>query len=196
MMRLMTTTAPSRWTALVVATSLLMPALAGCGSKGGDTSSAPSGSAAPAPQMAATPQTAPATAKPGLSTKQKVVLLAGAALLFYIYQKDKSNNAKAAAAGSAKPQLFQEGKGPNKGAIYYHDPSDPTHKKIIWLTAPSGQVQVPADSDALAAQQQYGNQPAPPVPAGDATVPATQYDPSLANPGGPTGPSGPPGPAG
>jgi hypothetical protein len=177
----MTTSAHSRWTALVVATSLLMPALAGCGSKGGDsTAGAPSGSMAPAQQMA------PATQRPGLSTKQKVVLLAGAALLFYIYQKDKSNNAKAAAAGAAKPQLFREEKGPNTGAIYYRD----AQHKVVWVTAPSGGVSVPADASALAAQQQYGNQPAPPVPAGAATVPATQYDPSLANPGGPTGPGG------
>ncbi len=50
-------------------------------------------------------------------------------------------------------------------------------------TAPGGAVSVPATPDALAAQQQYGALPAPVGTGGAATVPATQYDPSLGNAG-------------
>ena len=188
-MRFLTTNTPKRWVAMIVVMSLILPGLAGCGSKGNDTAD----TSAPPPAAQTAPVQQPAPQKPGLSTKQKVVLLAGAALLFYIYQKDKSNNAKAAATGAAKPQLYREEKGSNTGAIYYRDPQ--THKPV-WVTAPGGGVNVPADPDALAAQQQYGNQPAPAAPAGAASVPATQYDPSLVAAGGPAGPSGPPGPGG
>lgn len=132
-------TAPraSRWVALSLAFSLALPAVAmtaGCGNKGNGAQQTDAGGGAP---MTNTP-----AAKPGLSTKQKVVLLAGAALLFYIYKKDKANNAAAAnGAPGGKPQLYQEEQGPNKGAIYYRDANHQVH----WLKAPAQGVQVPAD---------------------------------------------------
>lgn len=129
-----------RWIALSLALSLALPAVAmtaGCGNKG--DSAQQTDSNAPAGPMS---DTNAAPAKPGLSTKQKVVLLAGAALLFYLYKKDKANNAAAAnGAQGGKPQLYQEEKGPNKGAIYYRDASHQVH----WLKAPAQGVQVPAD---------------------------------------------------
>ena len=83
--------------------------------------------------------------------KQKVVLLAGAALLFYLYKRYQSQDKAAAAAGGAKPQLYREDKGPNKGAIYYRK-NDANHT-VVWLQAPAQGVQVPADQ----AQQTLGN---------------------------------------
>ena len=86
-------------------------------------------------------------AKPGLTTKQKVVLLAGAAALFYLYKHYK--NADAAQA-NAHPQLYREDKGPNKGAIYYRK-NDANHT-VVWLQAPPKGIQVDADE----AQQTLG----------------------------------------
>lgn len=164
--------------------------LAGCGNNGADNSNAPTTSAGGATNAPPSMTSAPPPAKPGLSTKQKVVLLAGAALLFYLYKRDVAQNAKAAQNGAgAKPQLYREEKGPNAGAIYYRK-NDPSHT-VVWVTAPSGTVAVPADQvqQYLPDYQQYQRQPAPSVPAGAQTEPATQYDPSLATAGG-----SPPGP--
>ena len=81
----------------------------------------------------------------GLTGKQKVVLLAGAALLYYIYTRYKKQDAQAAQNGGAgaNPQLCREDKGPNKGAIYYHK-NDANHT-VVQLQAPADGVQVPAD---------------------------------------------------
>lgn len=149
----------SRWVALTLVATLALPTLAltaGCG-HGSDnnagqseTNSGPMVSNSPmtpSGQTAGRPGAAPA--KRGLSTKQKAVLLAGAALLFYLYKRDQANNAAAAAAqngGSAMPaghpQLYREdAPGPNKGAIYYRD----ANHKVVWLSAPAQGVQIPAD---------------------------------------------------
>ena len=139
-----------RFIALALVASLALPTLAvtaGCGSK----NNASDQSSAPAPADATTAQPNAQPAKAGLTTKQKVVLLAGAALLFYLYKRYQSQDKAAAAAGGAKPQLYREDKGPNKGAIYYRK-NDANHT-VVWLQAPAGGVQVPADQ----AQQALGN---------------------------------------
>lgn len=179
--------------AFIVAAALALPTLAltaGCGNNNTPSPTVTTNN----PMPTAQPQNT------GLSGKQKVVLLAGAALLYYIYRKDKANNARAAAAGpNGKPQLYREEKGPNAGAIYYRDPQ--THQPI-WVTAPAGQqVAVPASEVQQYAPdyQQYMGQPAPTAPAGARSVPAMQYDPSLGSGGYPTGrgyPGGPSGPRG
>jgi len=132
----------SRWMALSLAFSLALPAVAmtaGCGNKG-DNAQQTDNSAPAGPNSG--PMSNAAPAKPGLSGKQKVVLLAGAALLFYIYKKDKANNAAAAnGTPGGKPQLYQEEQGANKGAIYYRDANHQVH----WLKAPAQGMQVPAD---------------------------------------------------
>lgn len=180
-MRFLTKTVTRRWVALVVASGLVMPAIAGCGNNSTATQGG-SGTMAPVQQPAPAPQ------KVGLSTKQKVVLVAGAALLYYLYRKDLANN-KAAAAGGANghPQLYRS----KNGGVYYRDPKNPQH--VIWVTTSNQAVAVPADQLQRYAPdyQQYQGQPAPPVPAGASSVPATQYDPSLAGAGGPSGPPGP-----
>ena len=73
----------------------------------------------------------PSRPKAGLSTKQKVVLLAGAALLYYMYTRYKKQDAAAAAQGNAKPQIYREDKGPNQGALYYRK-NDANHT-VVWL---------------------------------------------------------------
>lgn len=134
----------SRLVALALVATFSLPTLAitaGCGSKNNDATASQS---SPAPDATAAQPSAQPT-KPGLSTKQKVVLLAGAALLFYLYKRDQANNAAAAqnagTVSGGKPQLYREDKGPNKGAIYYRD----ANHQVVWLKAPAQGVQVPAD---------------------------------------------------
>ena len=142
----------SRFIALALVASFALPTLAvtaGCGGKNNASDQTSAGAPAPADATTAQPNAQPA--KAGLTGKQKVVLLAGAALLFYMYTRYKKQDAAAAAQGGAKPQLYREDKGPNKGALYYHK-NDANHT-VVWLQAPAGGVQVPADQ----AQQTLGN---------------------------------------
>lgn len=132
----------SRLIALALVASFALPTLAvtaGCGSKNNDTGQVSTNG----PTDTGTMNTQPA--KAGLTGKQKVVLLAGAALLFYLYKRYQAQDKAAAAQGGAngKPQLYREEKGPNKGAIYYRK-NDANHT-VVWLQAPAQGVQVPAD---------------------------------------------------
>ena len=79
--------------------------------------------------------------------KQKGVRLAGASLLFYLYKHSQAQSL--GATGLAR--IYLEGKGTNKGALYYRK-NDANHT-VVWLQAPAGGVQVPADQ----AQQALGN---------------------------------------
>jgi hypothetical protein len=142
----------SRLIALALVASLALPTLAvtaGCGSKNTDNGQV--STTAPTDTTNAQPNAQPA--KAGLTVKQKVVLLAGAALLYYMYTRYKKQDAQAAQNGGAgaHPQLYREDKGPNKGAIYYRK-NDANHT-VVWLQAPQGGVQVPTDQ----AQQALGN---------------------------------------
>jgi len=145
----------SRFIALALVASFALPTLAvtaGCGSKNNAADqTATSAPVAPVGAMDTQPGAQPA--KAGLSTKQKVVLLAGAALLYYMYTRYKKQDAQAAQNGGAgaNPQLYREDKGPNKGAIYYRK-NDANHS-VVWLQAPAQGVQV----DANQAQQALGN---------------------------------------
>ena len=154
----------SRFTALTLVAALALPTLAvtgGCGGHKDDTETNGGGTVVsnapmtPAGQPASTP--APA-ARPGLTGKQKVVLLAGAAALFFLYKHYQK--ADAAAAQNAHPQLYREDKGPNAGAIYYRK-NDANHT-VVWLQAPAQGIQVPADQ----AQQYLGNGFDPNNPSG------------------------------
>lgn len=176
----------SRLMALTLVASLALPTLAvtaGCG-KGNDTATETNGGGNVVSNAPMTPNSQPATppAKPGLTGKQKVVLLAGAALLFYLYKRYQSQDAAAAQAGGANahPQLYREDKGPNKGAIYYRK-NDAAHT-VVWLQAPAQGVQVPADQ----VQQylpDYGSNPnayqgqvnTSPQPLNGSVQPADQY---------------------
>jgi len=80
-------------------------------------------------------------ARRGMSTGQKVALLAGAAALYYLYNKQK--NAKGTGPTG---QLYRS----KNGRVYYRDRDGRAH----WVTPPPGGVQVPASE----AQQYSGYQ--------------------------------------
>lgn len=134
-----------RFTALALVATLALPTVgltAGCGNN--RANNPPTVVSNPGPM--ARPNTAPMTntqpGRQGMGVKQKVVLLAGAALLFYMYKRFQSSNNQAATAGAnGQPQLYREEKGPNKGAIYYRK-NDANHT-VVWLSAPQQPVGVP-----------------------------------------------------
>ncbi len=169
----------SRLIALALVASLALPTLAvtaGCGSKNNDNGQVSTSAPADTGTMNTQPNAQPA--KAGLTGKQKVVLLAGAALLYYMYTRYKKQDAQAAQNGGAgaHPQLYREEKGPNKGAIYYRK-NDANHT-VVWLQAPPGGVQVPADQ----AQQTLGNGFDPNNPSAYQPPPqAGQFNPNPQN---------------
>lgn len=124
-----------RPTALVLTTALtLPPLLAGCGSGGGQQDAG--GAPPPPPGMGTSAQTsAQPMRKQGMTTKQKVVLLAGAAALYYLYKRHQ--NAKAAQGPNGK--YFRS---ESTGRIYYRDLKT---GKFQWVTPPNQPIQVPAD---------------------------------------------------
>ena len=190
----------SRSLALILAGSLITPTLAfgaaGCGNNSGSGG----GTTAPATTQPMASNNAPMNSgtqpmagsgtmasnaqpqRPGMSTKEKVVLLAGAALLYYLYKKHQAaeqaqtaggQTAAANSGGQGNAQLYRSA----NGGIYYRN----AQHQAVWVTAPSGGVSVPASQVQQYAPdyQQYSNQPAPAAPAGAQTQSATQYDPSL-----------------
>lgn len=152
--------------------------LAGCGNKGGDTGQAASTQTAPTDMTAPNAQTAP-PAKQGMSTgKKAVIVLAGAALLYYLYKKHQAAQQQAGVQGNgATPQLYRS----SNGGVYYRDPQNP--QKVTWLTVPSQPMSVPANQVQQYAPdyQQYQGQPAPAVPAGQSSQSFSQYDPNAAS---------------
>lgn len=137
--------------ALLLSASILAPTLlAGCGSK------APEASAPPAPRMATPNEMSrmnqgAAPARQGMSTKQKMVLIGGAALLYYLY---KRNKAKQQAPANVQYYISK-----STGQVYYRDPK--THQ-AIWMT-PRPQdarpVQIPESEAAdYSGYQGYNNQ--------------------------------------
>lgn len=174
-----------RYLAWALSALLLGPvlvSLTGCGNKGADTSTSSAtpfqtaDTTAPASSMA--PATAPTPQKKGMSKGEKtVIVLAGAALLYYLYKKHQAaQQAQAGTQGSgAQPQLYRS----SNGGVYYRDPQNP--QKVTWLTAPSQPVQVPASEVQQYAPdyEKYQGQSVPTPPAGQATQSVSQYDPSL-----------------
>ena len=184
----------------------LMAGLAGCGSKDNgaaqsppqaaqNTYPPPNGPANPNSTQAGQPMQSGAStmsgrtmqpgtpAKQGMSTRNKVILVAGAALLYYLYKKhEAAKQAQAGAQGSgtqgngAQPQLYRS----SNGGVYYRDPQNP--QKVTWLTVPNQPVQVPESELQQYAPdyQKYQGQPAPQAPAGQPQQSFSQYDPSLA----------------
>lgn len=123
--------------AVVIASLTLPTLLAGCGSP------APQAQAPSSSMQQRAPQTRPANA--GMSTRQKVTLLAGAAAMFYLYRKYQRDNAAKlqqvqAQAPGGKIQYFRS---KSKGFIYYRDPQ--THQAIIVAPGPDqvGTLNVP-----------------------------------------------------
>jgi hypothetical protein len=61
--------------------------------------------------------------RPGMSTRQKVLLLAGAAALYYLYQKNKNKQGE-----GAQGRYYRS----RNGRIYYRD----RNGKAVWVTPP------------------------------------------------------------
>jgi len=120
----------TRPVAMLLSASLIAPTLlAGCGSQ---QSAAPppiddtrGGRVAPAPRMGS-------QARPGMSTKKKLVLLAGAAALFYMYKKHQ-------AKAGQQIQYYRS----RDGRVYYREPNNP--KQVHYVTPPRQGFQVPAE---------------------------------------------------
>lgn len=118
---------------ILLVSSLLSPVLlAGCGSNQQASAPPPPRDATAGEMNRMSPQAA--ATKRGMSTKQKMVLLAGAAALYWLYKK---NQAKVA-AGQTNVQYYLS----KNGRIYYRDPKT---KQAIWVTPPKEPIYVPAD---------------------------------------------------
>jgi hypothetical protein len=152
----------SRWIALVLTVGLLAP-------------------------LALLPAAAVRAAPRQMTTKKKVVLVAGIALLYYLYRKhqmttQRTAQANATAAAQKPPQLYRS----KNGGVYYRDPQG----KPVWLTVPSQGMQVSTDDLNQYAPDYAKHQgPAPATPSGYKAQSFTSYDPSLV-PGSVPGPAG------
>ena len=82
-----------------------------------------------------------------MSTKKKVVLLVGAAALYYMYKRHKD-----AANKPANVQYYLS----KNGRVYYRDPKNPATP--IWVTPPPQGIQVPArDAREFRSYRGYDN---------------------------------------
>lgn len=115
-----------RWIALLLVVGMLMP-LAGCTDGPRQAPVARDDSSSRGPYAAAPPQQ-----RPGLSTKQKVGLLVGAAALYYLYNKHKNKQGT-----GPEGQYYRS----RNGRIYYRDAQGRAH----WVTPPSEGIRVPQD---------------------------------------------------
>ncbi len=113
-----------------VVASLVLPALlAGCGSPAQQTQ---------VPVSQAPMRRTQPVANTGMSTRQKVTLLAGAAGMYYLYRKYQRDNAAKLANQKVVYYLSKNGR------VYYRDPK--THEAIYVTPAPdqARPVQLPA----------------------------------------------------
>jgi hypothetical protein len=126
--------------ALLLAVSMTVPTLAGCGGGGG----AGSGNIQAPPGMGQTAQ------QGGMSNKQKVMLLAGAAALYYLYNKRKNAQQK-----GPNGKYFRS---ESTGRIYYRDLKT---GEAQWVSPPRQPIQVPANEinpQEYSRYQGYNNQ--------------------------------------
>ncbi len=123
-----------RPTALLIAISMTAPALWGCGSSKNSGANLPPIDDTRGGQVsnASAPAQTQEAPRHGLSTNQKLVLLAGAAALYYLYKKHQNNQAQ-----GQQGQYYLS----KNGRVYYRDSSGRAH----WVTPPPGGLQVPAD---------------------------------------------------
>ncbi len=134
--------------ALLLSASIVAPTLlAGCGN-GAQTDAPPPPRNASSSEMSRMNQGA-APAKQGMSTKQKMVLVGGAALLYYLYKKNK---AKQQAPANVQYYISK-----STGRVYYRDPQT---KQAVWMTPERPQpMQIPeSEASAYRDYQGYNNQ--------------------------------------
>ena len=133
-----------RATALLLSVLLGVPFFAGCASQ--PTTAPPP----PVDDTRGGAQNYPApspSAKKGLSTGQKVAILAGAAALYYLYNQHKNRQEQGA---QGKYYLSKNGR------VYYRD----AEKRAHWVTPPPGGIQVPeSEAQKYREFQGYNNQP-------------------------------------
>ncbi len=134
--------------AVVLVTSLLSPVLlVGCGSNQQASAPPPPRDASSGEMSRMSPSAAPT--KKGMSTKQKVILLAGAAAVYYLYKKHQAK----VKAGQTNVQYYLS----KNGRVYYRDPQ--THG-AIWVTPPKQPIEIPADQAGdYEGLQGYNNSP-------------------------------------
>ncbi|OKH29697.1 hypothetical protein NIES2101_43080 [Calothrix sp. HK-06] len=119
--------------AVFLSALLAAPVLHGCGGGGTRTEAPPVNDAAGRQVNYPTNANQQAQKKPGLSTRNKVLItLAGAAALYYLYNQRK--NAKGDGA-QGKHYLSKNGR------VYYRD----AQGRPVWVTPPSGGIRVPAE---------------------------------------------------
>lgn len=150
-------------------------------------------------------------AKRGMSTGKKVALVAGAALLYYLYKKHQAtqtaqaNQTGTAASGTNARQTASRTRGAQlyrskNGGVYYRDPQG----KPVWLTVPNQAMQVPqSELQRYAPDYARYKGPAPAAPAGYRTQAFSEFNQSLLGGSGAAGGAtssgavgGPPGPSG
>jgi len=141
----------SRPIALALTASLLAPTfLTGC-DRGTQTASAPPPPREATPGEISRMNPAAQPTRRGMTTKQKVVILAGAALLYYLYKRHQAKN--------PAPQGVQYYLSKSTGRVYYRDPK--THQPV-WMTPPPNEVQPMGVPETMAADyrdfQGYDNQ--------------------------------------
>jgi len=159
-----------RPTALLLSVILGVPFFAGCSGQQSSAPPPPIDDTRPGGQTAQVPANQPPQAqakKKGLSTGQKAVItLAGAAALYYLYNRHKNKQEKGA---EGKYYLSKNGR------IYYRDAQNRAH----WVTPPPGGIQVPQEeAQRYRDFQGYNNSPS----GRDLTdvareLPQTQLDP-------------------
>src|SRR5919199_2934154 len=134
-----------RPTALLLSVLLGIPFFAGCASQ-------PRTAPPPVDDTRGGAQTYPAPgnqpqAKKGLSTGQKVAILAGAAALYYLYNQHKKKQEQGA---QGKYYLSKNGR------VYYRDAQNRPH----WVTPPPSGIRVPeSEAQQYRDFQGYNNSP-------------------------------------
>lgn len=119
----------------------------------------------------------------GMSTRKKVAVLAGSALLYYLYKKHTAAKAEQAGGGAGvgqagtttnarRPQLYRS----KNGGVYYRDPQG----RPVWLTVPNRPVQVPVEEvQRYAPDYRRYRGPAPAAPRGYRTESFSEFSPDL-----------------
>ena len=124
---------PRRSISLVLASALAAAPLAACRDRNREPPPAVDDTRSNyAPREAPTP----APDKPGMSTRTKVVILAGAAALYYLYKHHKNAAQKEGVEG----QYYLS----RNGRVYYRDAEHRAH----WVTPPSAGIPVPESEAA------------------------------------------------
>jgi hypothetical protein len=109
--------------------AMMLTPLAGCGS---NTIRAESPPGQP-PMSQNRPMPMPETQRPGMTTKQKVLLLAGAAAVYYLYKKHQNRQGH-----GPEGKYFMS----KNGRVYYRNLKTGEYK---WVDPPKQPISVPAD---------------------------------------------------